>query len=131
MSVVVKDAKIEKAETILKINKIIFIVYVILTIIAGIILTIIAIVNRSWMYLGIGAAVVLSILAAWIEKQFLDGYGLIVYNSAVSLHKQEIVTLLDVDQMEAEKKEEKKNSVLSESIEERLKKDFGNKNEAE
>ena len=131
MSVVVKDAKIEKAETILKINKIIFIVYVILTIIAGIILTIIAIVNRSWMYFGIGAGVVFSILGAWIEKQFLDGYGLIVYNSAVSLHKQEIVTLLDVDQMEAEKKEEKKNTVLSESIEERLKKDFGNKKEDE
>ena len=131
MSVVVKDAKIEKAETILKINKIIFIVYVILTIIAGIILTIIAIVNRSWMYFGIGAGVVFSILGAWIDKQFLDGYGLIVYNSAVSLHKQEIVTLLDVDQMEAEKKEEKKNSVLSESIEERLKKDFGSKKEDE
>ena len=131
MSVVVKDAKIEKAETILKINKIIFIVYVILTIIAGIILTIIAIVNRSWMYFGIGAGVVFSILGAWIDKQFLDGYGLIVYNSAVSLHKQEIVTLLDVDQMEAEKKEEKKNTVLSESIEERLKKDFGNKKEDE
>ena len=131
MSIVVKDAKIEKAETILKINKIIFIVYVILTIIAGIILTIIAIVNRSWMYFGIGAGVVFSILGAWIDKQFLDGYGLIVYNSAVSLHKQEIVTLLDVDQMEAEKKEEKKNSVLSESIEERLKKDFGSKKEDE
>ena len=126
-----RDVIMEKSETILKINNIIFIVYVILKIIVGIILAIIAIVNRSWMDFGIGAGVVFSILGAWIDKQFLDGYGLIVYNSAVSLHKQEIVTLLDVDQMEAEKKEEKKNSVLSESIEERLKKDFGSKKEDE
>lgn len=131
MNVTAKDAKIKKAETILKASKVLFVVYVILAIGGALIFAITGIAYQSWELGSRAIYLLLSIIGAWLFKQLIDGFGLIVYNSALSLHEQGVTTLLDIEQMEAEKKEEKNNSVLSESIEERLKKDFGNKKEDE
>ncbi len=131
MNATAKDAKIKKAETILKANKVLFVVYVALAITGAFIFAILGIAYQSWELGSKAIYLLLSIIFVWFFKQLVDGFGLIVYNSALSLHEQGVTTLLDIEQMEAEKKEEKNNSVLSESIEERLKKDFGNKKEDE
>ena len=128
MSVVVKDAKIKKAETILVINKTLFILYIIFAILAFFILAIMSIVYKNWFFLLYGFACLLSIIFAWISKQYLDGYGLLVHQAAHMLFAEQVTTTIDEDQKKTEKKEM---SYMAPSIEERLKKDFGSKKEDE
>lgn len=125
MSVVVKDAKIKKAETILGINKAIFIIDIISAIAGFVALAVLAIVKEDGMYFLYAVLCLVSILASWLVKQYLDGYALLVHQAAHMLFMEQVTTGLDEDEKKSETKQEK--SYLDESIEERLKKDFGNK----
>lgn len=108
------DQKVKKAENILFVSKTVFAIFVFLCIASGIVfisLFIHSVSNSTplYSYLIVALSSFLAILVFWVIKQFLDGFALIVYDSAINLHEKGIETSLD----EAKSAEE--------SLEERLK----------
>ena len=93
------DMKIKKAENILLISTIIFVINVIGLVCGGMILIVNSFKEKAfdWQMFVYGMVCFVGIIFAWAFKQILDGYALIVYNAAVELHDKNVQTSIDVE----------------------------------
>ncbi len=96
----INDLKVKKAETIFSISRVLFGIMTAILAITGLILVIVPVAasnngDFNWRLLVGGFSCWFGILFVWIFKQILDGFAIIVYNSAVNLYDRGVVTSID------------------------------------